>query len=235
MVDRTKRRPASSYDKKVYLVTKVGIIQPADTGTRFRRDGVRFGCERGGLISRYDIDGTAEQIATLSDNPHGCNVTSANQERLVVAHDDKLSLLSLENRETVDASEGLLRHDNGDLIQIRDAYDTHMGLFLVISSQPQIGMDEDVLLKWDPGADRWERTTLPDHLEDLEHRVFAASQTTLYAGTPGGIWKFHGGDWTRLVDMTGIDGAPAKLDAWNDELLISTDYFQLYRYVPPSE
>jgi len=204
------------------------LLEPPVEFAYIRRDGVRFHCDESGKISRYELDGTAEQIASLGAPPSSCRVFSANQERLVVTHDRKVILVPLDGGEVIDATEGISSLEAGENLWVGDIFDTDAGLFAGRLFGNEVS-------KWNPDAKRWENMTPPGQLERFEVRAFAASQTTLYAATPGGIWRLDQDDWTRLIDLRDEVFAPRWLDVWNDEILFSTDYFQVYRFDPAGE
>jgi len=203
------------------------LLEPPVEFAYIRRDGVRFHCDEG-EINRSSIDGAPVQVTSLGDSPYSCRVLSANQERLFVIHDQKFKLVPLDGSEVIDASEGISSLENGENLWVGDIFDTDAGLFV-----GQL-FGNNVFI-WNSDARRWENMTLPGQLERFEVRTFAASQTTLYAATPGGIWRLDQGDWTRLIDLRDEVFAPRWLNAWNDELFFSTDHFQVYRFDPAGE
>jgi hypothetical protein len=212
------------------------LLEPAVDIPYVRRDGARFDCADG-VVTRYDTDGHAEQVAMLNADSFWCDIESASQERVLVEHNEELTIFSLNGGGAIAASDGLLREEDGELTTINEVFDTDRGLFLTVLTQVGTEMVGKALMRWDASASRWVEVAPPPLESGSDMRAFDASRTTVYASTTRAIWRLDGaeGDWTKLVDWDRSEFQHWVLDAWNDELLISTSDFQVYRYIPPSE
>ena len=233
LITDTPDHPDAPDDNMFYLsrydAGQWQLLEPPLQFPYIRRDGVRFHCDNWGKVTRYELDGSAEPIARLGTESHPCRVFAANEERLLVSHNGKFSIMALDGGEVTDANAGLPTVGDEEALYFRAFYDTETGLFL------EVGRFSEHLFKWSPNTQRWESMALPGQFEGLEHRTFAASQTTIYTATPDGIWRLDQDDWTRVLDLRGEVFALSTLNAWNDELFFSTDHFQVYRFDPAGE
>ncbi|QDG53570.1 hypothetical protein FIV42_23340 [Persicimonas caeni] len=210
------------------------LLEPPLSWAYVRRDGELFGCDDG-ILSRYELSGDVEQVATLASDSGRCVVVSANQQRAIVLASGSMFIIGLDDRGVTEAERGLLRRgENDQLRQIRDVFDTEDGLFMTFFALPEDQTNQDVLMRWMPEDEGWVEVAAPNASVDGGVRAFAASETTVYATTPQAVWRLENGlQWKQLVDWDGAAFSPYGFDAAGDELLLTTENFQVYHYLPP--